>query len=88
MIQQTRVLCGLGSVLDACLGRLALSPLSDHVPIVRDDGPLQLHHGREDPLHLQGVSAQDLSSASTGPGRAKWGWHGDREGLCGNSEKQ
>lgn len=44
MNQQTWVLCWLGAVLDACPGKLALSPLSNHVPVVRDDGPLQLHH--------------------------------------------
>lgn len=52
MNRQTWAQCKVWGSLDACLGAAALSPLPDHVPVVGDDGPLQLDHGREDPLHL------------------------------------
>ena len=52
---------GSGAALAALEG--ALGPLPDHVSVVGDNGPLQLHHRREDPLHLQGARGEG------GPGR-------------------
>lgn len=49
---QTWAQCKVWGSLETCLRGAALSPLPDHVPVVGDDGPLQVYHGRVNPLHL------------------------------------